>query len=235
MSPILRILENEVQIVALLFMAAVYFLRLIWLFRFRPTRVRTRAEGSAGAGAAYSLLAVARPQAMESTRRQPFFYVQFVFFHLGVAAGIATTFIIPYSPSLFDSAFVVLVFQMIMALGLGAGLLRLVRRVFNFRLRRVSAPDDYVSLVLLIFFFGLGIVAAASVRSETEWPLVPFFLLTAFFLIYVPFSKIGHYLYYPFSRLFLGKTLGHRDVFPPRISLPEIRMNSERRRSGEAP
>ncbi len=42
-----------------------------------------------------------------------------------------------------------------------------------------------------------------------------FFILTAFFLIYVPFSKISHYLYYPFTRYYLGKTLGHRGVHPP--------------------
>jgi hypothetical protein len=38
--------------------------------------------------------------------------------------------------------------------------------------------------------------------------------MTTLFLIYVPFSKISHYLYYPFSRYFMGKTMGHRGVFP---------------------
>jgi len=40
------------------------------------------------------------------------------------------------------------------------------------------------------------------------------FWTTAFFLVYVPFSKIGHYLYYPFTRYYLGKTLGYRGVYP---------------------
>jgi hypothetical protein len=30
----------------------------------------------------------------------------------------------------------------------------------------------------------------------------------------VPFSKISHYLYYPFMRYYLGRTLGYRGVFP---------------------
>jgi hypothetical protein len=46
--------------------------------------------------------------------------------------------------------------------------------------------------------------------------MIAFFILTAFFLIYVPFSKISHYLYYPFSRIFLGRTLGRRGVWPGR-------------------
>jgi hypothetical protein len=32
----------------------------------------------------------------------------------------------------------------------------------------------------------------------------------------VPFSKISHYLYYPFTRYYLGKTLGRRGVYPMR-------------------
>ena len=42
-----------------------------------------------------------------------------------------------------------------------------------------------------------------------------FLAWTSFFLIYVPFSKISHYLYYPFTRYWLGKTLGHRGSMPP--------------------
>ena len=73
MSAFLRILENEVQIAALFFMAAVYALCLNWIFRFRPAKERTREEGSEKAGLVYSLTCVARPLAMEATRRKPFF------------------------------------------------------------------------------------------------------------------------------------------------------------------
>ena len=89
MSPFLRVLENEVQIAALLFMAVVYVLRLVWLFRFRSAPERTYAAGNAGAGVALLMLNVAMPWAMESTRRKPLFYVQFVIFHIGVALAIA--------------------------------------------------------------------------------------------------------------------------------------------------
>ncbi|MCK7484043.1 MAG: hypothetical protein M0C28_49015 [Candidatus Moduliflexus flocculans] len=42
-------------------------------------------------------------------------------------------------------------------------------------------------------------------RPESgEGPLIAYFGLTAFFLVYVPFSKICHYLYYPFTRFYLG-------------------------------
>jgi hypothetical protein len=44
--------------------------------------------------------------------------------------------------------------------------------------------------------------------------MLGYFFLASFFLVYVPFSKISHYLYYPFTRYYLGKSLGHRGVFP---------------------
>ena len=50
MSAFLRVLENEVQVAALLFMAAVYTARLVWLFHFRSAPERTFPAGNAGAG-----------------------------------------------------------------------------------------------------------------------------------------------------------------------------------------
>ena len=102
MSSLLRIFENEVQIAALAVMAVVYTVRLIWLFRFKVRRERTFAAGSEGAGVGHSLMNIAMPWAMESTRKRPGFYAQFVIFHLGVAASIAASFIIPYAPGPFS-------------------------------------------------------------------------------------------------------------------------------------
>jgi len=214
MSPFLHTLENEVQLAALAFMAAVYSLRLTWLFRFRSSRERTYAAGSERAGIAVSLLNVGMPGSMESTRKRPFFYAQFVVFHIGVVMGIAATFIIPYAPRLFEIPAVVRLFQAILGLACLTGLVRLVRRLTTPALRLVSTADDYASLLLMILFFGAGVLAVPNTPDKGEGPLIAFFALTAFFLVYVPFSKICHYLYYPFTRYFLGRTQGHRGVHP---------------------
>jgi MFS family permease len=212
MSYLLYILENEVQLAALAFLAVVYTARLVWLFRFRPARERTYPAGDARAGIAFSMMNVAMPWAMESTRRRPDFYAQFVVFHLGVVAAIGATFIIPYWPELFESIMVVRIFQVILGAAFLVGMWRLYRRIFNPRMRLISSLDDYSSLILMILYFALGLVAVPNDHHQKEWPLILFFGLTAFFLVYVPFSKICHYLYYPFTRYFLGRTLGHRGV-----------------------
>lgn len=218
MSELLRILENEIQIAALSFFGIVYLFRIIWLLRFIYRRERTYPAGSARTGVIYSMMNVAMPWAMESARKKPFFYVQFAIFHIGVAAAISSTFIIPYWPALFKVKAVVILFQLSIGAALIVGLLRLFRRLSSPALRLISSLDDYASLILMILFFAAGIIAIPNRYETVEWPLIVFFAITAFLLIYVPFSKIGHYLYYPFTRYFLGKTMGHRGVLPRKKS-----------------
>jgi nitrate reductase gamma subunit len=213
MSDLLRIFENEVQIVALFFLLFVYILRIVWLFRFKSRREKTLPEGNAAAGVAYSMLNVAMPWAMESARKKPLFYFQFVLFHLGITFAIAATFIIPYWPQLFTFRTVVLIFQSLIGAAFLVGLFRLCRRLSNPSIRLISSLDDYFSLVLMILYFAVAFLAIPNDYQRSEWLLILFFALTAFLLIYVPFSKIGHYLYYPFTRFFLGRTMGHRGVF----------------------
>jgi nitrate reductase gamma subunit len=213
MSDLLRILENEVQIVAISFLIFVYILRIVWLFRFKSSKEKTYPEGNAKAGIAYSMLNVAMPWTMETTRKKPFFYIQFVLFHLGVTLAIGATFIIPYWPHLFEIKAIVWIFQFIVGVAFIVGLFRLYRRLADASIRLISSRDDYFSLILMILYFAVAFLAIPINYQRSEWPLILFFVLTAFFLIYVPFSKIGHYLYYPFTRFFLGRTMGHRGVF----------------------
>ena len=86
-------------------------------------------------------------------------------------------------------------------------------------MRAISTPDDYFSLGLLTVWFFFAGLSAPNDASGGEGHLVTFFILTAFFLVYVPFSKISHYLYYPFMRFYLGRSLGHRGVYPIRRSV----------------
>ncbi len=216
MSDLLYVLENEVQIAALSFLLFVYVLRIVWLFRFNSAKEKTVPAGSAKTAIGYSLLNVAMPWAMESARKNLFFYIQFVLFHLGVAAAISATFIIPYWPNLLKIEAILWPFRIIVASACLVGLLRLYRRLINPAIRLISSPDDYFSLILLILYFAVAFMAIPNNYQKSEWPLILFFALTAFFLVYVPFSKIGHYLYYPFTRFFLGRTMGHRGVYAKR-------------------
>ena len=218
MSELLRFSENELQEYALMIMACVYTLRIIWLLHFKAGRERQAPTGqfrtSPAKGIAYSWMNIAMPWAMESTRTKLFFYAQFVLFHLGVVAAIGLSFIIPYAPGLLESGFLVILLQAVIGLAFVVSLLRLYRRITDKYIRAISSPDDYFSLFLLAVWFFFAVYAVPNKPEQGEGALLAFFILTAFFLIYVPFSKISHYLYYPFTRYFFGKTMGYRGVYP---------------------
>lgn len=217
-SPLLHFAEDKLQIFALSFMALVYILKIRWILKFPAGKDRQAPGGSpdtsAQKGAIHSLFNIALPWEMASTRQHPFFYVQFVIFHIGVAASILMSLLIPYVPEWIAGRAAVVALQSIFAAAFLVGLVRMARRLTDPYIRGISTPDDYFSLALLVVWLGFSFLAAPNDRQSGEWPLLAYFFLTAFFLVYVPFSKISHYLFYPFARWYLGRTLGHRGVYP---------------------
>ena len=205
---------------ALGFMALVYTIRVFWFIRrFRaggdrqaPTGVPGRTNPSKGV--LYSLGNVAMPWAMESSRRNLFFYAQFVAFHLGVTAAILLLFVLPLTPEVLENPSVVLAFRIPIGAAFLVGVGRIIRRFGDKYMRAISTPDDYFSLILLTVWFAFAFLAVPNSTANGEWHLLGYSFLATFFLIYVPFSKISHYLYYPFTRYYVGKTLGYRGVFP---------------------
>jgi len=201
-------------------MGLVYLIRITWFVRrFKAGGERQAATGIPGRttprkGILYSWGNVAMPWAMESSRTNPFFYAQFVAFHLGVTSAIALLFIIPWAPGILENQFVVWTLQAPIAAAFLIGLGRVVRRFRNPYIRAISSPDDFFAVMLLTAWFFFAFLAVPNSTANGEWHLLGYFFLASFFLVYVPFSKISHYLYYPFTRYYLGKSLGHRGVFP---------------------
>jgi nitrate reductase gamma subunit len=202
---------------ALIVMAIIYTLRIRWFLRFPAGKERQAATGAADTtrkkGILYSLANIAMPWAMESSRTRPFLYLQFVLFHIGVVCAIVLSFTIPFAPEFTASPVMQIVFKASIGAAFVVGLMRIIRRIGNVYLRAISTPDDHFSLWLLTVWFGFAFFAVSMKGDMMQYV---YFWMTMFFLLYVPFSKISHYLYYPFTRYYLGKTMGHRGVYPLR-------------------
>ena len=222
-SPMLHTAEI-IHWIALAVMAVVYTLRIRWLLSFKLAKDRSapgNPEVSDGKrGARHSLFNVAMPWSMESTRRPKgiTFWFSFVIFHLGVVAGIFLAFVSTIAPGVLH---VPAIGWAVMALLIGAfavALYRLARRLLRPVMRLISTPDDYFSLIMLTVWFALGAATQAYLMGiwgvSNEVLQVAYLYLTSFFLLYVPFSKISHYLYYPFTRIWIGRALGHRGSYP---------------------
>jgi len=222
-SPALHTAE-VVHWIALVVMAIVYTLKIRWLLSFNLGKDKS-APGNPGQsnkqrGARYSFFNVAMPWSMESTRKPKgfIFYMSFVIFHMGVVAGITLAFVSTIAPDFLRVPVVGYTTLVFLAAAFLVSVYRIFRRTLRPLMRLISTPDDYFSLVMLTVWFGLGACTQAYLMGvwgmTNETLLVAYLYLTSFFLLYVPFSKISHYLYYPFTRTYIGRALGHRGSYP---------------------
>ena len=210
-----HLLKDQIQIAALSFMALMYAIKVWGLMKKNVVKDRTPDHGDPNAGMRYSLASIAMPWEMESYRNRPIKYVEFAVFHIGIAVAITSTLIIPYWPEFMLIKPILIGSQIAVALALVAGLLRLIARVSSPVMRLISNPDDYFSILLLNTYLASAFFALPnSAAVQWDWTIVTFFGLTTFFLIYVPFSKICHYLLWPFNRYYVGKHFGKRGVYP---------------------
>jgi len=222
-SPALHTAE-VVHWIALVVMAIVYTLKIRWLLSFNLGKDKS-APGNPGQsnkqrGARYSFFNVAMPWSMESTRKPKgfIFYMSFVIFHMGVVAGITLAFVSTIAPDFLRVPVVGYTTLVFLVAAFLVSVYRIFRRTLRPLMRLISTPDDYFSLVMLTVWFGLGACTQAFLMGvwgmTNETLLVAYLYLTSFFLLYVPFSKISHYLYYPFTRTYIGRALGHRGSYP---------------------
>lgn len=211
-SAFIEWLENDVQIFALSFMAIAYIIKVSLLMRRRLAREVAPAKGSALAGATQSIFSIFMPWSMESTRTNLLFYLEFAFFHIAVALAIGATFLFPYAPHWLTPT-VRMIFSLFIGLGLVVGIKRFLRRLMDPTMKAISTLDDYFSVAILDVFF---ITAIYALITDHAFAVIIFFIMTTFFLMYVPFSKISHYIYYPFGRYFFGSYFGRRGVMKPK-------------------
>ncbi|OIO98371.1 MAG: hypothetical protein AUK03_01395 [Anaerolineae bacterium CG2_30_64_16] len=198
---------ERLHLFSLAFMLVVYCIRIIWILRFRLVKDLARTKGSGLTGAVVAMTTMFRPWSMETTRKGFIQWLGFAVFHVGVAVMIGMSFVIPFASKWLTPPVVTLVIAT-QALALVAGILRLVKRIREPKMRAISSPDDYFSLTIVDLLFGL--CPLATLRVPVGFEL--YFLLVALIIAYVPFSKISHYIYYPFARYFYGSYLGRRGI-----------------------
>jgi len=185
-----------------------YLLRLIVLLRRRPARdIASNPKGELWRGTVNALITIVAPWKLASTRKHWTRYVEFAVFHLGVFANIALSFVLAYAPGLLSVSVRRLVL-VVLAASLVAGGLRLYRRANRPEMRVISSPDDYIALAMVLLFLLTGTMSLLGWGPGT----IAYFVIAGLFLVYEPFSKIRHYIYYPFARYFFGATFARRGV-----------------------
>jgi len=199
--------ENMTHVVGTSILVFLYALRIAILLRRRLAKDRAFPKGKEWTGILWAYFTIFMPWSMDSTWKHWPRYLEFAIFHLGILFNILTSFLITYACGLLATP-VREVFAVFIGAGLIVGLVRFVRRIATPHMRIISTPDDYASLALVILFLAFALPALYG----SEAALIVYFIIAFFFLIYEPFSKIRHYIYFPFARYFYGASLGRKGM-----------------------
>lgn len=190
-------------------MVILYTIRLILLMRTKMVNDRSpNPLGDLRKGVGEAFVTLAAPWKMSSTKRHWTYYLEFMFFHIGIAFNISLAYLITYAARIMTEP-VRMVFIVFIALGTLAGLKRIISRFARPDMRAISSFDDYFALILLFIFNVGGILTLRGV----EWGSYIYFTVVGIFLVYAAFSKIHHYLYYPFARFFYGNDAARKGLF----------------------
>jgi len=208
----LRFVKFDLQIVALSWLVLAYLIKIYQILRLPHPREVAPRKGSQELGVIYSYASLFFPWSMESTRHHLWRWFEFAIYHLGAGAAILATFTIPFAPSIM-TRHIRLAMAVLVAGAFVMGILKLWRRILSPDLRVVSTPDDYFSLAGVEVFFLFTVMALAT--GSSGW-MKAYFITTAAFLFYVPFSKISHYVQWFFARAFFGLRFGRRGILTPK-------------------
>jgi len=196
-----------IKTIVLFIFLSMYFIKLRWLLSLRLGKDLSTPKGDRNLGIRRSFMSNFTPWGMESSKSKPFGWFEFAFLHLGVGSAITASFLIPYFPALMVAP-ITQIFTIFAALGCLAALSRFVKRVVKPEIRVISSWDDYFSSLMVTVW--LAVATVALLGNITA--LVAFMFITTGLLIYVPTSKISHYLYWPFTRYYFGAHFGRRGV-----------------------
>lgn len=184
-------------------------LGIVWRLRAimsRPFNTDlARARGSAWRGVLYAFTLGMAPWEKESARIHWIAYLRGISFHMGTFAAFGVLFASPWLAILPRP--MVWIAIALTSTGAAAGLGGVVMRWADRNERALSVPDDYASVILVSLFTALACAVLLWPAVMSAW-----YLVSALMLIYIPFSKIRHCVYFFYSRFFFGLYLGRRGV-----------------------
>jgi hypothetical protein len=165
----------------------------------------SRARGDVRTGILYAFTLGMAPWEKESTRRHWMSYFRGIFYHLGIFMAFAVLFASPWLRVIPDP--LIWLALLVTAAGAVFGFAGIVMRLAEENTRVLSLPDDYASVFLASLFVALAFVSLLWLAA-----LPVFYVVTAIMLVYIPFSKIRHCVYFFYSKFFFGLGFGHRGV-----------------------
>ncbi len=167
----------------------------------------SKKSGNTSSAILYSYTGAMNPAFKESAYLNLPYYIAGVVYHLGTFLGLLL--FILFLAQININEGVKPVSAVLLFTGAACGVAILLKRISDKKVRLLSTFDDYLSNILVTTFQVTAGLALLFPHSE------PFYFLTAsLMLIWLPFGKLKHVIYFFAARFHLGYFYGWRNVWP---------------------
>ncbi len=180
----------------------------VWSARSGRRPDLSRPAGSPAKGVWYNFTTAMLPWHKETARLHMVEFGAGVILHVGVLLTLVGVLVLLVAPGVGGRVLAWLGPVSLLSLAAGIGLL--VRRMTSSQMRAISAPDDYLAIVVTC---GLLIFETAFAFSWTS--AGPLLAYTSLLLVYLPLGKLRHAVFFFLARADYGRRLGRRGVYPP--------------------
>lgn len=211
-SPLFEI-ERIITLIGIVW--AILLLLIQWYIAWGGGRAEFSApSGRAISGIIYNFTIAMLPSHKESISKHPVEFVIGLLMHIGVFISILKVFILLVSPATIPliPSFI----SILLGISVMCGFYLFVRRMIAIDLRSMSAPDDYISILLTI---GLMIMAIAHETGQISSDV--FLIYASILFFYLPLGKLKHVLFFFIARAEYGGRLGYRGVYPAHNNVKE--------------
>jgi len=163
--------------------------------------------GSVIQGIIYNFTWAMMPKHKETIRLHMFEFVIGVVMHIGIFLGIIRVIQLIINPQLVR--FYPMFWNFIIGLAVLCSFYLLLRRILSAELRKLSIPDDYISILLVFGFLFMDLL------TEFRLVSIPIYLIySSILFFYMPLGKLRHVLFFFVVRAEYGGRLGYRGTYP---------------------
>lgn len=196
----------------------VHFVRIVKLGKPKDLSVKS---GDVTQGVIYANTVAMSPTHKESAYLHLPTYAAGIIYHLGTFLSILLFILSFFELNIWYPEWLNLILALCLSASTLCGITLIVKRLNNKNLKSLSNPDDYLSNLFTTLFQCAGIAFLLTGGMSNTWHAV-YYIVASILLIYMPFGKLKHLLYYFSARYHLGFFYGWRGTWPPKKEL-EVR------------
>lgn len=204
-----------ISLVALAFcfvMMLAHFVRLVRLGKPKDFSVKS---GSVAKGVAYANTVAMMPANKESAYMHLPTYAAGIIYHLGTFLSLLLFVLSLFNLNAYYPQWLSLILAACLLVSGVCGTVLLIKRFVNKNLHSLANPDDYLSnfFTTLLHFATACYLAFAGCCCAVPYI---YYISATLLLLYMPFGKLRHVVYYFAARYHLGFFYGWRNVWPPK-------------------